>query len=243
MTKREFLKYNQEMYDNLNKRINPGDIDSYYVRANSLAITDENDNITGGDYITVHDLYNTSFSNILQISNATVCGKRLGSINSNAVYVANNRIYNVDFPVDLNNPDIPNLSDSYRSRAAALSSWASQQGINLNKQAERAQYVDTINKKASAIGLSDQLLNPDGSYKENWRNFGVMEVIFEEGAVDLSKQEGNKTMNNDAVKALLDDGASWSTMWLKFGQQTYPYDDNFRAVSNFAINNKIKQGK
>ena len=65
----------------------------------------------------------------------------------------------------------------------------------------------------------------------------------EEGAVDLSKQEGNKTMNNDAVKALLDDGASWSTMWLKFGQQTYPYDDNFRAVSNFAINNKIKQGK
>ena len=65
----------------------------------------------------------------------------------------------------------------------------------------------------------------------------------EEGSVDLSKQEGNKTMNNDAVKALLDDGASWSTMWLKFGQQTYPYDDNFRAVSNFAINNKIKQGK
>ena len=65
----------------------------------------------------------------------------------------------------------------------------------------------------------------------------------EEGAVDLSKQEGNKTINNDAVKALLDDGASWSTMWLKFGQQTYPYDDNFRAVSNFAINNKIKQGK
>ena len=65
----------------------------------------------------------------------------------------------------------------------------------------------------------------------------------EEGVVDLSKQEGNKTMNNDAVKALIDDGASWSTMWLKFGQQTYPYDDNFRAVSNFAINNKIKQGK
>ena len=65
----------------------------------------------------------------------------------------------------------------------------------------------------------------------------------QEGAVDLSKQEGNKTMNNDAVKALIDDGASWSTMWLKFGQQTYPYDDNFRAVSNFAINNKIKQGK
>ena len=29
-------------------------------------------------------------------------------------------------------------------------------------------------------------------------------------------------------------------MWLKFGQQTYPYDENFRAVSNYAINNQIE---
>jgi hypothetical protein len=32
---------------------------------------------------------------------------------------------------------------------------------------------------------------------------------------------------------------SWSTMWLKFGQQTYPYDDNFRAVSEYAVNNDL----
>ncbi len=30
-------------------------------------------------------------------------------------------------------------------------------------------------------------------------------------------------------------------MWLKFGQRTYPYDDNFKAVSNYVIKNKIKK--
>ena len=30
-------------------------------------------------------------------------------------------------------------------------------------------------------------------------------------------------------------------MWLKFSQNTYPYDENFRAVSNYAIKEKIKK--
>ena len=59
--------------------------------------------------------------------------------------------------------------------------------------------------------------------------------------VDLNEQEGNKTMENEKVKALLSESASWSTMWLKFGQQVYPYDDNFKAVSNYAINNNIAE--
>ena len=48
-------------------------------------------------------------------------------------------------------------------------------------------------------------------------------------------------MNNSIVKRLLDNGESWSTMWLKYGQEMYPYDDNFKAVSNYAIKNKIKK--
>lgn len=65
----------------------------------------------------------------------------------------------------------------------------------------------------------------------------------EEGCVDLNKQEGNATLKNTVVQDLLKKGASWSTMWLLFGQRTYPYDDNFRAVSNYAINNKIGRSK
>lgn len=65
----------------------------------------------------------------------------------------------------------------------------------------------------------------------------------EEGCVDLNKQDGNDTLKNQRVQELLKNGASWSTMWLKFGQQVYPYDNNFRAVSNYAINNDIGETK
>ena len=43
MTKREFLEYNQEMYDNLNKRINPGDIvviNDYYKASPIVGVVD-----------------------------------------------------------------------------------------------------------------------------------------------------------------------------------------------------------
>ena len=63
----------------------------------------------------------------------------------------------------------------------------------------------------------------------------------EENCVDLNNQKDNISLNNPIVKKLLEDGASWSTMWLKFGQQIYNYDDNFKAVSNYLIENKINE--
>ena len=63
----------------------------------------------------------------------------------------------------------------------------------------------------------------------------------EEGCVDLNNQNGNNTLNNKIVHELLASGASWSEMWLKFGQQIYPYDDNFRSISNYAITHKLRK--
>lgn len=62
----------------------------------------------------------------------------------------------------------------------------------------------------------------------------------QEHCVDLNNQENNNTKENERVKKLLETGESWSTMWLKFGQQIYPYDDNFKAVSAYALNNNIE---
>ncbi len=56
----------------------------------------------------------------------------------------------------------------------------------------------------------------------------------EEGCVDLNDQEGNKTMENAKVQALLNTGKSWSGMWMQFGRDKYAYDDNFRFVSLYA---------
>ena len=43
----------------------------------------------------------------------------------------------------------------------------------------------------------------------------------QEGCVDLAHQEGNETANNEFVKKLLENGQSWSDMWLEFGQRKY----------------------
>ena len=63
----------------------------------------------------------------------------------------------------------------------------------------------------------------------------------QEGCVDLNNQEGNDIVNNPLVKDLLNQGMSFSEMWLTFGQMIYPYDDNFRSVSEYAKNNIISE--
>jgi putative hydrolase of HD superfamily len=57
----------------------------------------------------------------------------------------------------------------------------------------------------------------------------------QENCVDLNNQESNQTMKNEKVQELLNSGASWSEMWMKFGLGRYPYDENFRAVSKYAM--------
>lgn len=64
-------------------------------------------------------------------------------------------------------------------------------------------------------------------------------IYDEEGLVDLNNQKNNNSAENEEVKELLESGKSWSEMWLEFGQHNYNYDENFKAVSDYAKNNKI----
>ncbi len=63
----------------------------------------------------------------------------------------------------------------------------------------------------------------------------------EEGCVDLNKQQSNNIMENKIVKKYLDKGYSWSSMWIKFSQEKYPYDENFKKVSNYVLEKKISK--
>ena len=62
----------------------------------------------------------------------------------------------------------------------------------------------------------------------------------EENCVDLKKQISNNMIKNSRVQKLLQSEDSWSTMWLKFSQDTYPYDENFRSISNYAMRERLK---
>lgn len=65
----------------------------------------------------------------------------------------------------------------------------------------------------------------------------------EEKCVDLNAQKDNITLKNHLAQNLLNSGASWSSIWLKFDKETLPYDENFIAVVNYAMNNEISEKK
>ena len=62
-----------------------------------------------------------------------------------------------------------------------------------------------------------------------------------EGCVSLDNQKDNNILNNPCVHQLFDKGYSFSKMWLTFGQQRYPYDENFLRVSNYALSHDIRE--
>ena len=61
----------------------------------------------------------------------------------------------------------------------------------------------------------------------------------EEGCVDLYNQKDNKSYYDDDVQDLLKKGYSFSDMWLEFGQRRYPYDKNFKELSDYVRNNDL----
>ncbi len=63
----------------------------------------------------------------------------------------------------------------------------------------------------------------------------------EENCVRLDNQKDNASFHNPNVKELLDKNMSWGEMWLEFGRERYPYDENFRNVSKYVEKNKIME--
>lgn len=61
----------------------------------------------------------------------------------------------------------------------------------------------------------------------------------EENCVDLTNQQNNRTYYDETVQKFLQKEKTWSGMWLAFGQDKYHYDDNFKAISNYAKENSI----
>lgn len=64
-------------------------------------------------------------------------------------------------------------------------------------------------------------------------------IYDEKGYVDLKNQEGNETYNDPTVQKYIKSNMSWSEMWLKYGQEKYNYDENFKKISDYALTHKI----
>lgn len=65
----------------------------------------------------------------------------------------------------------------------------------------------------------------------------------EEECVDINNQNDNESASFPKVKKLLEEGNSFSEMWIKYGQDRYNYDDNFKSISNYVLTHKISLNK
>ena len=61
----------------------------------------------------------------------------------------------------------------------------------------------------------------------------------EEWCVDLNQQQSCNAIENERVQKLLKENKTWSDMWLEFDLENIPYDKNFQAMINYALNHKI----
>ena len=61
----------------------------------------------------------------------------------------------------------------------------------------------------------------------------------EQGTVDVYDVKNKLNFHDPDVEKMLDEGKTWSDMWMSFGQKRYNYDANFTEVSNYAKNNKL----
>ncbi len=61
----------------------------------------------------------------------------------------------------------------------------------------------------------------------------------EENCVDLKNQKNNTALGNEEVQRLLNSDEKWSTLWIKYGEKNNNFDENFMAVSEYIIKNKI----
>ena len=62
----------------------------------------------------------------------------------------------------------------------------------------------------------------------------------DEGCFNTIDEEKNPAMKSSKVKKLLET-MPIHEMWVKFGQETYPYDENFMAVSEYIFEGKAKK--
>lgn len=63
----------------------------------------------------------------------------------------------------------------------------------------------------------------------------------DQGRVDLTKQQDNKTFYNGEVQELFKQGLNFGEMWVQFGQDHYDYDANFLEVSNYAMTHNLAE--
>lgn len=69
----------------------------------------------------------------------------------------------------------------------------------------------------------------------------LSKVYDQQGLIDLNNQDNNPVINNPIVVKYLSAGASFSSMWLGYGQEVYKYPEPFMSISKYVLQNNISR--
>ena len=125
--------------------------------------------------------------------------------------------------------------------------------FDISKDEKQKKGHEAVNKIVTWFGLKtyieDIILEFDAQ-KTDEAKFAYMcdklecdlqsKMYDEENCVDINNQK-NSAMVNERVSKLLDNGKSWSEMWMEFGRERYTYDKHFSEVSSYAEQNNLHE--
>ena len=200
--------------------INPGSNNAFLVTANGLQLTSSDNNPLGARK-TLLDAASGGYSGILNISQATMGGKRIKSSLLDWVFLDDGMIYSIDFPVTADG--IPDLRKDTLQRKKQAEETIKAYGIDLkNPDSIRTNY-SRINQIYQSFGFSDPVYNSDGSVNQkSCRRFGVMNAKADGRALGTDIFENNQLLSpitdDDEIKAL--------TSQIKKDNKDYTFDNN-----------------
>ena len=71
----------------------------------------------------------------------------------------------------------------------------------------------------------------------------ISKIYDQQKLVDLNNQDENIVLNNEIVRRLLDEGATFSEMWILYGQEVYRYPEPFISISTHALTKTLAAPK
>lgn len=201
--------------------INPGSSDAFNVIANGLQLTSSSNDPLGAGK-TLEDITAGGYSGILNMSQATMGGRRIKQSVLDQVFIDDGMVYSIDFPVM---PDgiTPDLRDDTLQRKKQAEEAIKTYGIDLKNPDSIRTNFSTINQIYKSFGFTDPVYNSNGSINQrSWRRFGVINARTDGRTLEQPTFENNKLLSPitddyeiDTLKAEM-----------KERNKNYQFDDN-----------------
>lgn len=201
--------------------INPGSSNAFDVTANGLQLTSSSNDPLGAGK-TLEDITAGGYSGILNMSQATMGGRRIKQSVLDQVFIDDGMVYSIDFPVM---PDgiTPDLRDDTLQRKKQAEEAIKTYGIDLKNPDSIRTNFSTVNQIYKSFGFTDPVYNSDGSVNQrSWRRFGVINARTDGRTLEQPTFENNKLLSPitddyeiDALKAEM-----------KEKNKNYQFDDN-----------------